>query len=102
MAVSSEIKKSALTDIVNILVDRHSPRRIWLFGSRATGNNKDYSDYDIAIEGRNIPFRMLRITEEKIDEVLGIYSCDLVELGKVSSKFSELVKERGKIIYERG
>ena len=90
-----------IAEIKNILIDNLEPVRIYLFGSRATGTNKEYSDFDIAVEGITSTFREMRKTKEKLDEMLGIYSCDLIELEKTSDDFSTLVKTKGKLIYER-
>lgn len=90
-----------IDDIRGILLQMLRPKRIYLFGSRASGTNKEYSDFDIAIEGNKGTFRDIRRTKQKIDEALGIYSCDLTELEKVSRDFEELIREKGKIIYER-
>lgn len=93
--------KKRLTDIVNILTDALHPERIYLFGSRSSGNPKRNSDFDIAVEGSSATFRKKRLAKEKLDEALGIYSFDLVETEKVSPEFKKLIKEKGKLLYER-
>jgi len=90
-----------LEQIKNILVQTLHPERIWLFGSRAEGNNHIHSDYDIAFEGSRSSFREIRKAKEQISDALGIYSCDLVNLGKVGDDFKDLIREKGKIIHER-
>ncbi len=93
--------KRRLTDIVNILTDALHPGRIYLFGSRSSGKPKRNSDYDIAIEGSSASFREKRIAKEKLDEALGIYSFDLVETEKISTEFEKLIKQKGRLLYER-
>lgn len=90
-----------LSVIQQVVIELLQPKRIYLFGSRAIGKNKEYSDFDIAIEGSKASFRDIRKAKEKLDESLGIYSCDLVELEKTGEDFQVLVKEQGKLIYER-
>jgi predicted nucleotidyltransferase len=90
-----------ISDIKRILVERVNPQRICLFGSRAKGTETAHSDFDIAIEGSVASFREMRKVEEQLDRILGIYSCDIVELEKTSDDFRALVKQQGKLIYER-
>jgi len=94
-------EQELLDTISDVLVDAVDPERIYLFGSRASGKNNQYSDFDIAIEGSKVSFRALRKAKETLDEVLGIYSCDLVTLEKTAADFQDLVREEGKILYER-
>lgn len=96
-----EIEKKQISKIIRVLRDSLNPSRIYLFGSRVAGTSKKYSDFDIAIEGHMVTFRELRRVKEKLDEVLGVYSCDLIELEKVSTDFKDLIRRQGKIIYER-
>lgn len=90
-----------LNAIKQVVVDGVKPKRIYLFGSRATGKSNERSDFDIAIEGSKASFREIRKVKEELDNVLGIYSFDLVELEKTTADFQNLVKDQGKIIYER-
>ena len=101
MNAAFEIEKKQISKIIRVLRDSVNPSRIYLFGSRAAGKSKEYSDFDIAIEGNTETFRELRRAKEKLDEALGVYSCDLIELGKVSPNFKDLIRRNGKIIYER-
>jgi predicted nucleotidyltransferase len=93
-----EEKLSMIKDIVVKAVD---PKCIYLFGSRAAGKNKFYSDFDIALKGANGSFRIMRKLKEKLDEALGIHSVDMVHMEQASDEFRELIEEKGKIIYER-
>jgi predicted nucleotidyltransferase len=93
-----EEKLSIIKDIIVKAVD---PKCIYLFGSRAAGKNKYYSDFDIAVKGANGTFRIIRKLKEKLDEALGIHSVDLIQMEQVSDEFRKLIEEKGKIIYER-
>ena len=39
-----------INDLVYVLVEKLQPEKILLFGSRAKGENKPYSDIDLAVE----------------------------------------------------
>lgn len=86
--------------IISILVKTLDPKCIYLFGSRATDNYNEYSDFDIAVEGSKGSFRKMRKVKQLLDEKLGIYSCDLIKLEKSGADFKALVQKQGKVIYE--
>jgi predicted nucleotidyltransferase len=91
-------KLSMIKDIVVKAVD---PKRIYLFGSRAAGENRFYSDFDIAVEGAKGSFRSMRKLKQKLDGAMGIHSVDVLEMEQVGDEFGELIEENGKVIYER-
>jgi len=47
------VQEGILKDVVDRLVSSFAPRKILLFGSRAIGNAKQDSDYDLLIVWRN-------------------------------------------------
>jgi predicted nucleotidyltransferase len=52
-----------LSDIVRRLVDELQPRAVYLFGSRARGDNRAHSDYDVLVvvdQKPTEPFNMQR------------------------------------------
>ncbi len=89
--------------VVDLLKQELNPERIILFGSRAKGNAKPYSDIDIAVEGGKIlDYRERRKLKEKIEEISGIYSLDLVFLDSVEDDFAEIIRKTGRVLYEKG
>lgn len=92
-------KEALLHIIISVVVDYIHPKRIILFGSRVRGRNKKYSDFDIAVEGAEIDIRIERMLKEILDDKLGIYSVDLINLDKVDNEFKRLVLENGRVIY---
>ena len=89
-----------IKSIVNVLVEYLNPQRIWLFGSRAGADFTDRSDFDIAIEGHEQNHRKLRKAKDKLDEVLGIYQCDLIEYENASPEFRSIIR-KGQLIYSK-
>lgn len=72
-----------------------SKYNVFIFGSRAKGNAKIYSDWDIALEdkeGKNIDFSIISKIWNELDEML--ISADIVDLANVSKEFKENIKER--------
>jgi len=87
--------------IVSTITAYLQPKRILLFGSRAWGRGKCYSDFDVALEGVAKTHRRERELKDALDARLGIFSVDLINLEKVDPEFKALIKEGGRIIYEQ-
>ncbi len=94
--MNKELKK-----ISELIIEDVDPRRIILFGSRAKDKFTDSSDYDLAIDSKNISFRIKRRLKDRIEEIIGLRSIDLVFLKDVDVDFKKIILETGKIIYER-
>ena len=68
---------------------------IYLFGSRARGDNLKNSDIDIAINV-NLSFREKRKLKDKIEKLAGIYSVDLVFLDEINNDLKRKILKEGK------
>lgn len=88
-------------NIVNIITSFVHPRRIILFGSRAKGKGQKYSDFDIAVEGAEMDIRKERLLKEALDDKMGIFTVDLINLDIADSSFREAILENGRVIYEQ-
>ena len=73
---------------------KYNPKKILLFGSRARGDNLKNSDIDIAVD-LHLDFREKRKLKDKIDEIAGIYSVDLVFFDEMSEEFKKKVLKEG-------
>lgn len=97
----TEREKEVLNNTVNIIKEDLNPLKIFIFGSRAKGKSKINSDFDIAIDMKRPDIRTQRIVKEKIDDVAGLYSIDLVYLNSVEKNFRDLVLKTGLVVYEK-
>ncbi len=95
--------KEIIDNIVEFLKDpQFQVEKIILFGSRAKKENKKFSDIDIAIVTKQkLDIRTKRKIKDKIEELSGIYSVDLIFLEQTSNEFKEIIKETGITIYEK-
>ncbi len=96
-----KLEKKVVDEIIDVVKDHLQPDRIILFGSRAKGKKKEYSDFDIAVEGVEMDIRKERLLKDALDEKLGIFSVDIIDLDHAESDFRELVLQTGKVLYEK-
>jgi predicted nucleotidyltransferase len=89
-----------ISTIINTVKEHLHPKRIILFGSRATGKAQEYSDFDIAVEGVEMDIRKERHLKEALDEKMGIYTVEVIDLDKVDEGFKKLVLKTSRAIYE--
>ena len=99
-AIDDTKTQELINTIINIVREHLHPKRIILFGSRAKGKEKEYSDFDIAVEGVEMDIRKERLLKEALDEKMGIYTVEVIDLDKVDEGFKKLVLKTGKSIYE--
>jgi predicted nucleotidyltransferase len=87
--------------IVFYIAAEYVPAKIWQWGSLLNRRFfTEKSDIDIGIEGLSSPeqiFTILSRAEELTD-----FPLDIIELEKVEPEFSELIKRKGKCVYEHG
>lgn len=101
MDVEAEEEKR-IAVIVQSILRFVQPEKIILFGSRARGRHHQYSDYDIALVGTSFDHRTERLLREYLDEQLGIFMVDLVNLSQTDDQFQRAVSRQGRVIYESG
>jgi len=94
--------EDAIERVIEILTREVQPDEVLLFGSRAKGTAHKGSDIDLAIVGgRKLSYRERRKMKEKIEDISGLYSVDIVFIEEVDKDFKELIRETGKVIYEK-
>lgn len=88
--------------LTQYLAENLKPQQIVLFGSRAKGTAQRGSDIDLAVIGGHQPdFRQERKLREKLDQLAGIYSVDLVFLEQMDITFRKMIHDTGKVLYEK-
>lgn len=73
-------------------------KKVILFGSRAKGLEKSNSDIDLCIQCSP---RVRGSVEACIDEIIGIYSCDVVFEDKLNEEIKNQIERDGIEIYHR-
>ena len=92
-----------LTGATNIIAKYLPDARIVLFGSRAKGDARDTSDFDIAVDaGLKISLGVIARIKDEIDELHTLKSIDIIDLNRVNPKFKTIICKSGVNIYDRG
>lgn len=85
-------------NIKKIIFEHLSPKdyQVFVYGSRAAGRARKWSDYDIGILGdRPVPDRVIMNIEEKLEESTDIlYNVDLVDFSTVSQDFKSIAMQK--------
>lgn len=79
---------------VRAILARHLPAGItaWVFGSRAGGRPKPWSDLDLALDGgAPLPLPLLAELAEAFDESPLPWKVDLVDRASVSEAFGRII-----------
>lgn len=90
-----------LTDTMRENADRLSGHKVVLFGSRARGNAKSRSDFDLGVIGDTpLPLEDFFAIEDKLDELQTLYRIDWVDFARASERFRAEALRNVKVIYE--
>jgi len=75
-------------ELAAILQTRLPGRRVWAFGSRATGKRvRRFSDLDLAIEGEELPLELMGALRDALDESRLPFKVDVVDLATATPEF---------------
>lgn len=91
------INENVYKNLIDYFKENNEIKRVVLFGSRAKGNQNFNSDIDICIEylGSNKGTVM-----EEIDDLVGIYSCDIVFFDNLNKEVESQIFKYGVEIYK--
>ena len=83
---------------ITIFADKHSVKKVILFGSRARGDNTERSDIDIAVYGGDFDSFYWDIK----DNVHSLLSFDVVDVyAGISEDLKSEIERDGVVIYEK-
>lgn len=75
--------------------------KVVLFGSRAMGNAKSRSDFDLGVIGETpLPLEDFYAIEDMLDELPTLYRIDWVDFAKVSERFRAQALKKVEVIHE--
>lgn len=86
--------------IIRKIIQSYNPKRIFQWGSLLDRKHfSEISDIDIAIEGITSAEEIFKLYGDIMN--MTDFSIDLIQLEKIEPEFAELIKEKGKVVYER-
>ncbi len=89
-----------IINVVREIILKHaSPTRIYLFGSRVTGDAKAESDYDFAFDAPEADAAALQLIRDDLEQVVTLYRIDIANLARADSRFASRVRDTGLVIY---
>jgi predicted nucleotidyltransferase len=75
--LSYGLPDTAIQSLNKIFREDNRIENVWLYGSRATGKQRQASDIDLCIEGQKLSLTDLHALECKIDDLLLPWKVDL-------------------------
>ena len=88
-----------ISSVREIIVKHASPTRIYLFGSRVTGDAKAESDYDFAFDAPDADAGALQSMRDDVDQLHTLYRIDVANIARADSRFANRVRDTGLVIY---
>jgi len=82
-----------------IILKYAQPSRIYLFGSRATGDAKPESDYDFAMDAPTADSKALQSIRDELEELHTLYRIDVANIASADNRFSNRVRDTGLVIF---
>jgi predicted nucleotidyltransferase len=92
--------KADFASIAGMIIEKYHPTRIWQWGSLLDPDSfAEYSDIDIGIEGVCEAPRFFALLGDAMKRTE--FPLDIVQMEKIEPEFSELIRRKGIIVYER-
>ncbi len=92
--------KAQITDVMRRNANRLRGHRVFLFGSRAAGNARPNSDFDIGVVGDEpLPLHDFYAIEDQLDALATLYKIDWVDFNRVSPRFSARAMQPMEVIH---
>jgi len=87
---------------LSAIFERYAPgRRIWAFGSRATGRRvRRFSDLDIALEGEGLSFDQMASLHDALDESRLPFKVDIVQIETLTPEFKARIMPEMVLVQE--
>ncbi len=91
-----------LSQLIGSAITHLDPDRIWIYGSRARGDERELSDYDLAFD---VPERNAAkwpgFSIEAQDEAETLHKLDLVLFSNSKGELHETILKEGILLYEK-
>jgi len=88
-----------VSQVREIILKHVSPTRIYLFGSRVTGEARLESDYDFAFDAPDADNTALQTIRDELEQLHTLYRIDVANIAKADIRFASRVRDTGIVIY---
>jgi predicted nucleotidyltransferase len=96
------LKDSAIEKINTVFSHHSEVEQVILYGSRAKGNYKPYSDIDFTLKGKSLDLSLKWKIENELDDLLLPYKIDMSLLRQIDNPdVVSHINRVGKVFYER-
>jgi predicted nucleotidyltransferase len=89
----------SIQNYLQYTVDQLKPEQLILFGSRARGDHRENSDFDIAVLGVDASAKWTEVNVSLLEKNFSLYPVDLVQLEKLGPDYQRNIQKEGKVIY---
>lgn len=86
-----------IVEVRDIILRHAKPERIWLYGSRATGEATETSDVDIAFDDKE--FKQSWLIDEDVEKLPTLLKIDVKNLAHTDERFRQRVMSTGRVLY---
>lgn len=86
--------------ITAIILQRITPRQIILLGSRARGDSKEFSDYDIAIDMPMLTDRTLSLIRDDMELLRTLKTVDVLWYNRLNPLLKQRIVSEGIVLYD--
>jgi len=92
--------KTLIADVMRRNADLLLGHRVFVFGSRATGDARPHSDFDIGVMGDEpLPLKDFYTIEDHLDDLPTLYKIDWVDFNRASPRFRERATQQMEVIH---
>ncbi len=86
-----DLEEKYIVFIKNIILKYLPESRIYIFGSRATGHARKYSDVDVAVEDISMTDKIQMQIEIELENSTLPYEVDVIDLNNISERFKSQI-----------
>lgn len=92
----------SIKNVIKLIIQKIKPNEIILFGSRARGDHRENSDFDIAIKAPTLASAdWARLQLELEEEPITLCRVDLVDFNQLNDDYKKRISSEGKKLYVR-
>lgn len=88
-----------ISAVREIILKHASPTRIYLFGSRVSGDARTESDYDFAFDASESDAGALQLMRDDLDQLPTLCRIDIANIARADNRFASRVRDTGLVIY---